>query len=185
MSTHRAIEAGNGDAIVGCIERVRRTGRCTPHAPSDPSAAGVIRRSSATDAEQIVAGGEALRGVGRPGGSAMRPNSTNIPLRPPANGGGGRPNPLNRGGAQRPNGGGTIDAITPGGGGGARPPGGDPGSANRIDRDRARALMLEGNNKGVIALLDGARDQQELELLVTASAIPRPNPLAMMNDAIV
>ncbi len=40
----------------------------------------------------------------------------------------------------------------------------EAGPSDRLER--ARQLMLQGNNNGVIALLQGARSQQELELLI-------------------
>ena len=129
-----------------------------------PNASATAR----ADAEGVVAQAQALRDAARPvvaarptggGGVAVAVRPTGGGARP---GGNGNPVTAGGGGTTRPGGGGQVVATA---GGGGRPlPGPDEGAAARIDR--ARDLMIAGNNNGVIALLQNGRTQQELELLI-------------------
>jgi len=132
--------------------------------------------SARADAQGVIAQAQALRDAARPVGTGVRPvgiAGTVVAIRPAGGGGGGggaRPggngNPVATGGTSRPGGGGQVVAPAGGGGGGGGRPllGPDEGAAARIDR--ARDLMIAGNNNGVIALLQNGRSQQELELLI-------------------
>jgi pSer/pThr/pTyr-binding forkhead associated (FHA) protein len=137
-------------------EAVRNAPRAAAVGPRPGGGAAAAVRPGGGAAAAVRPGGGALA-VARPGGGA-----------PPAGGGarpGGGGTTAPAGGGTRPGGGATTAPA--GGGAGARPPVAPPPDTGGADRlERARALMLQGNNNGVIALLQGARSQQELELLI-------------------
>lgn len=151
-----ALAANPGEAL-----RLSQQVLAMPSAPPEARAGAETVHSQAAEAIRSAPHPAAGTAAHPPGGTtvALRPGGGNTAVRP----GGGTPP---GGTGVRPGGGTTQVAVAPAGGGAAHPPlgGPDPAAGDRIER--ARQLMLAGNNNGVIALLQGARSQPELELLI-------------------